>query len=76
MLMLQNCSGKIQIVLNYGKDFSTEKTGPVPVSEDLVDFRRIFANADVAGMKHFFVEHDMPKDRFASITTSYNNLQR
>jgi hypothetical protein len=27
-------------------------------------------------MKHFFVEHDMPADAFASITTSYNNLRK
>jgi sugar phosphate isomerase/epimerase len=53
-----------------------KKTGPVPVGEGVVDFKSIFANADVAGMKHFFAEHDMPKDPYASITTSYNNLQK
>ena len=35
-----------------------------------------FGNAGTAGMKHFFVEHDMPKDAFASITTSYINLTK
>jgi len=58
------------------KDLSKDKSGPVPVGEGIVDFKRIFANADVAGMKHFFVEHDMPVDPYASITTSYNNLQK
>ena len=58
------------------KDLDKDKNGPVPVGEGIIDFKRIFVNADVAGMKHFFVEHDMPKDAYASITTSYNNLKK
>jgi len=58
------------------KDLDKDKNGPAPVGEGIIDFKRIFANANVAGMKHFFVEHDMPKDAYASITTSYNNLQK
>jgi sugar phosphate isomerase/epimerase len=58
------------------KDLNKEKLGPAPVGEGIIDFKRIFDNADVAGMKHFFVEHDMPVDPYASITTSYNNLQK
>ncbi|MDQ2753321.1 MAG: hypothetical protein M3R72_09905 [Bacteroidota bacterium] len=42
----------------------------------VVDFKRIFANASTARMKHFFVEQDIPEDAYASITTSYNNLQK
>jgi sugar phosphate isomerase/epimerase len=58
------------------KDLDKDKKAPQPVGTGIVDFKRIFANADVAGMKHFFVEHDMPADPIASITTSYNNLQK
>ncbi|HET9824894.1 MAG TPA: sugar phosphate isomerase/epimerase [Chitinophagaceae bacterium] len=58
------------------KDLNKEKQGPAPVGEGIIDFKGIFDNADVAGMKHFFVEHDMPADPYASITTSYNNLQK
>jgi sugar phosphate isomerase/epimerase len=58
------------------KDLNKEKQGPAPVGEGIIDFKRIFDKADVAGMKHFFVEHDMPADPYASITTSYNNLQK
>jgi sugar phosphate isomerase/epimerase len=58
------------------KDLDKDKKGPVPVGEGIVDFKRIFDNAGVSGMKHFFVEHDMPADPFASITTSYNNLKK
>jgi hypothetical protein len=28
----------------------------------------------VAGIKHYFVEHDAPQDPFASITASYKYL--
>jgi sugar phosphate isomerase/epimerase len=58
------------------KDLNKEKQDPAPVGEGIIDFKRIFENADVAGMKHFFVEHDMPADPYASIRTSYNNLQK
>ena len=58
------------------KDIDKDMTGPQPVGTGIVDFKRIFANAEIAGMKDFFVEHDMPKDPYASITTSYNNLQK
>ena len=59
----------------HAKDLNKEKTGPVAVGEGIIDFKRIFASADIAGMKHFFVEHDMPADPFASIKTSYKTLQ-
>lgn len=58
------------------KDLDQKREGPVPVGTGVVDFKRIFAGAATAGMKHFFVEHDMPKDAYASITTSYNNLTK
>ena len=58
------------------KDLDKEKQGPVPVGTGIINFKRIFANARVSGMKHFFVEHDMPSDPFASIKTSYNYLSK
>jgi sugar phosphate isomerase/epimerase len=58
------------------KDIDKDLTGPQPVGTGIIDFKRIFASADVAGMKHFFVEHDMPAEPFASITTSFNNLEK
>jgi sugar phosphate isomerase/epimerase len=61
--------------LLHVKDLDKERKGPVAVGEGVVDFKDAFANAKVAGVKHYFVEHDMPKDAFASITTSYKNLR-
>jgi sugar phosphate isomerase/epimerase len=60
----------------HAKDLDQKHEGPAPVGTGVVDFKRIFAAAGTAGMKHFFVEHDMPKDAYASITTSYNNLTK
>ena len=58
------------------KDLDQAMTGPQPVGTGIVDFKRIFEHADKAGLRHFFVEHDMPADAFASITTSFENLKK
>jgi len=58
------------------KDISKDLTTIEPVGNGSIDFKRIFAQAKLAGMKHFFVEHDMPADPFGSITTSFNNLSK
>jgi sugar phosphate isomerase/epimerase len=58
-------------VKDISKDFQTLE----PVGEGVVDFKHIFENVKLAGAKHYFVEHDMPKDAFASIATSYKNLR-
>ena len=57
------------------------KLGPIEVDmtdvgSGVIDWKRIFANSDKAGIKHYFVEHDSPKDPFASITNSYNYLSK
>ena len=44
------------------------------VGSGVIDWKRIFSYSDVAGIKHYFVEHDAPKDPFASITASYKYL--
>jgi sugar phosphate isomerase/epimerase len=58
------------------KDIDKDLKGPQPVGTGIVDFKRIFANASIAGLKHPFVEHDMPVDAFASLTTSFTNLKK
>jgi sugar phosphate isomerase/epimerase len=57
------------------KDISADFKTLEPVGEGVVDFKDVFANVKIAGTKHYFVEHDMPKDAFASIATSYKNLR-
>lgn len=56
------------------KDLDSARENILPVGSGTIDYKRIFAAASIAGMKHFFVEHDMPKDALASITASYGYL--
>jgi len=44
------------------------------VGSGVIDWKRIFAHADQAGIKHYIVEHDHPKQPLASIKTSYEYL--
>jgi len=46
----------------------------VAVGDGVIDFQGIFAHADLAGLRHFYVEHDNPKDPLKSITRSYSHL--
>ena len=57
------------------KDFNADYTQLEPVGKGVIDFKRIFAASKTAGLKHAFVEHDMPKDAFASITDSITYLK-
>jgi sugar phosphate isomerase/epimerase len=62
--------GKTDEFLNT--DF--EKHEMTEPGSGVIDWKRIFAQADEAGIKHFFVEHDNPADPFASIEASYKYL--
>ncbi len=46
----------------------------VDVGHGVIDWKNIFAHSREAGIEHYFVEHDEPKDPFASITASYDYL--
>jgi len=46
----------------------------VDVGKGTIDFRKIFAQSDKAGIKHYFVEHDQPADPIATIRNSYKYL--
>jgi len=58
------------------KDLSSDYQKVESVGNGIIDFKTIFANASTAGMKHFFVEHDMPANPLESITTSFANLKK
>jgi sugar phosphate isomerase/epimerase len=40
--------------------------------EDVIDWKRIFAQSKQAGIEHYFVEHDVPTDPLASLKNSYD----
>jgi len=51
----------------------------VPLGEGEIDYRPIFAQASLAGMKHFYVEQDSAPqsgDSLAAAATSYRNLAK
>jgi sugar phosphate isomerase/epimerase len=58
------------------KDLDASRENILSVGSGTIDYKRIFDAASIAGMKHFFVEHDMPKDATASITASYAYLSK
>ena len=60
--------------LLHVKDMSSDFKTIMPVGEGSIDFKRIFAEAKLAGVKHFFVEHDMPKNAFESLSSSFKYL--
>ncbi|MFN8573688.1 MAG: sugar phosphate isomerase/epimerase [Gemmatimonadaceae bacterium] len=65
--------GRFQLVhvKDMGADgkFADVGTGNLP-------FKRYFAKARQAGIRHYFVEHDQPGDAFASIERSYQYLSK
>jgi sugar phosphate isomerase/epimerase len=44
-------------------------------THDMIDWKRIFARSGEAGIKHYFVEHDIPKDPYASLKASYDYVK-
>jgi sugar phosphate isomerase/epimerase len=53
----------------------TSQRGQTDVGKGIIDFRRIFQQADKAGIRHFFVEHDEPAAPLKSIRASYEYMR-
>lgn len=47
----------------------------VDVGSGTIDFAGIFAQAETAGIRHYFVEHDNPGDGFTSVANSLNHIR-
>ena len=45
------------------------------VGSGAIDWKRIFAQSEKAGIQHYFVEHDEPAAPFDSIRKSYGYLR-
>ncbi|OOQ62073.1 sugar phosphate isomerase/epimerase family protein [Mucilaginibacter pedocola] len=52
------------------KDLDAARETILPVGSGTINFKPIFAAAASSGMQHFFVEHDMPKNPYASMASS------
>jgi sugar phosphate isomerase/epimerase len=57
------------------KDLDKEQK-PAEVGTGSVDFKTIFANAETAGLKYYFVEQDAAPKPIENITTSIKNLKK
>ncbi|MBS1489056.1 MAG: TIM barrel protein [Bacteroidetes bacterium] len=57
------------------KDIDAEFKTILPVGQGIINFKRIFDYADLAGLEYPLVEHDQPKDAFASLATSIAYLK-
>jgi len=62
----------------HAKDMDkTEKKMFTEVGNGIIDFKKIFAHANKAGLKYFFVEQDIcPGDPFDSITQSITYIKK
>jgi sugar phosphate isomerase/epimerase len=46
------------------------------VGTGVIDWKRIFAHSEQAGIKHYFVEHDNPKNSMETARVSYKYLEQ
>lgn len=46
------------------------------VGTGVIDWKRIFAHSEQAGIKHYFVEHDNPKNPLETARASYQYLEK
>ena len=69
--------------LVHVKDMTAKPRSDIPadsvmrdVGKGSIDWKRIFARSEQAGIRHYFVEHDSPGDALASSRASYEYLKR
>lgn len=60
----------------HAKDLDKNTLNPAEVGSGLVDFKRVFDNAQLSGMKYFFVEQDGAPQPLQNVTNSYNYLKK
>ena len=57
------------------KDIESDMLTLKPVGQGMIDFKRIFEHAELAGLAYPFVEHDMPQDGITSLSQSIEYLK-
>ena len=58
------------------KDLDKTSQKPVEVGAGYIDFKPIFANAEKAGMKYYFVEQDGAPQPIENLARSFENLKK
>jgi sugar phosphate isomerase/epimerase len=59
-----------------GQDFGDSLKDMTAVGSGIIDWKRIFAQSEKAGIKHYIVEHDKAEAPFESIKISYDYLSK
>ncbi len=59
-----------------GQDFGDSLKDMTSVGSGIIDWKRIFAQSEKAGIKHYIVEHDKAAVPFDSIKASYEYLRQ
>jgi sugar phosphate isomerase/epimerase len=59
-----------------GQNFGDSVKDMTEVGSGMIDWRKIFAKSEKAGIKHYIVEHDKAKAPFNSIKISYDYLRQ
>ncbi|HET9409853.1 MAG TPA: sugar phosphate isomerase/epimerase [Candidatus Sulfotelmatobacter sp.] len=65
-----------KVTASGGRDFGSSMKDMTEVGSGIIDWKRIFAQSEKAGIKHYIVEHDQPRQPFESIKTSYEYLRQ
>ena len=73
MAVFERWPGRVPLV--HVKD-RTEEGVMTEVGSGVIDWEEIFGARDVAGIRHYFVEHDEPLDGFESVAASFDYLSR
>lgn len=58
------------------QDFGSSMKDMTEVGSGIIDWKKIFAQSEKAGIRHYIVEHDNPKEPFESIRISYEYLNK
>jgi sugar phosphate isomerase/epimerase len=58
------------------QDFGSSLKDMTEVGSGVIDWKKIFAKSEQAGIKHYIVEHDNPAKPLESVKTSYEYLSK
>jgi len=67
---------KLPAVSSGGSQNFGDTVDLTSVGNGIIDWKKIFAQSQKAGIKHYIVEHDKPANPFESITQSYTYLEK
>jgi sugar phosphate isomerase/epimerase len=58
------------------KDLDADGKTVLPVGKGTINYEPVFKGASIAGLAHYFIEHDMPKDALQSIQESIKTVKK